>query len=517
MGASIFSTLLMQRRAAWTGAGRGVLPLAGPGLAGLMLLVACAAPETARAQSGGIAATPLVISSPGNGDGVVTFEKILDSADRHYPPIIGALQQQAIREGEQLAAEGGFDLKAKGKWDYNPFGFYKYGTMDLSVEQPTTLWGTRFFAGWRSGLGKFPSYKLEYETNDFGEVRGGFMTPLWRNGPIDRERADLRQAEMGVEMARYEIDEKRLAVLRLAGEKYWEFVAAAQKLLIARELLRIAEERDAGILERVKQGDLAEIEHTDNQRAILSRREKLIASGRKFQKAAIALSLYWRDGKGEPVTPSLTILPPDFPEPRLPAEDVEKLVIPEALKARPEIRRIELERDRMAVELKFADNQFAPSIDVYGEASKDMGPGSPTRDPAEFNVGLMVEAPIPFRKARGKIEVAEAKLSKLEQELRFARDGVAAEVRDAWSALTMAKARVNVARETRVVAHQLEEAERTSFNLGNSHLLIVNIREEQAAAASEQVVDAELDFYRAQTFWQAATGRMLIGRPPPVR
>ena len=74
-----------------------------------------------------------------------------------------------------------------------------------------------------------------------------------------------------------------------------------------------------------------------------------------------------------------------------------------------------------------------------------------------------------------------AKLEQLRQKLRFARDRVTVEVRDAVSALSFSLQRLELARAESEVAQRLAEAERERFELGDSTVFMVNLRELSAA------------------------------------
>ncbi|MFO0676563.1 MAG: TolC family protein [Polyangiaceae bacterium] len=140
------------------------------------------------------------------------------------------------------------------------------------VEKPTSLWGVSGFAGWKYGRGDFATYNGSQQTLEYGEVRAGVNVPIWRNGPIDRRRANLARAELGQDIAALSVKDQRIQVRRAATHRYWAWVAAGAKVAIAKDLLAIVEDRDAGLATRVERGDLPKIERTDNARAIEQRR-----------------------------------------------------------------------------------------------------------------------------------------------------------------------------------------------------------------------------------------------------
>jgi outer membrane protein TolC len=97
-----------------------------------------------------------------------------------------------------------------------------------------------------------------------------------------------------------------------------------------------------------------------------------------------------------------------------------------------------------------------------------------------------------------------AGIERLRAEEQMAKDRVEAEVRDSLSALEAAWKRVGLARRQRGLAVQLEKAERTRFDLGESNLLLVNLREQASADAALVEAEALGTWLRAQADYRAA-------------
>jgi outer membrane protein TolC len=97
-------------------------------------------------------------------------------------------------------------------------------------------------------------------------------------------------------------------------------------------------------------------------------------------------------------------------------------------------------------------------------------------------------------------------MSRLNHQQEFARDRIDADVRDAHSGIRRARERIEAARREVKLAVDLENAERYRFDQGDSHLLIVNIREQQTAEAELREVEALLDYHRAAADLKAARG-----------
>lgn len=451
----------------------------------------------------GLLTGPARASTPPEGQ-PLALETVLDAVERHYPTLEAARRDADAAGAELLAAQGGFDPALKARAVSTPLGGYPYTRVESTVEQPTPVWGANLFAGWRYGGGEIPVYYGQYETNALGEVRAGVSVPLWRNGPIDRRRANLTRAELGTDAAAHAVTQSQLESSRAATQRYWDWVAAGRRHAIAVSLRRIAQERDAQLAERVRGGDLAAYEQVDNQRALVQREGQVVAAERLLQQNAIELSLFLRDAEGEPVVPQPAWLPPGFPEPVPAAQVVGPLELEGVLARRPDVLRLEASRAQQRVEERLARNQRAPAVDVTVAASKDFGAGSPKRDKPELEVGLLLDVPTLNRGASGRARQVEAGVARLEAQLRLQRDRARAEVRDALSALEAARQRVEVARRELGLARELEQAERTRLELGESTLLFVNLREQATAEAAVREVDALADYHKAVASLRAA-------------
>jgi outer membrane protein TolC len=112
------------------------------------------------------------------------------------------------------------------------------------------------------------------------------------------------------------------------------------------------------------------------------------------------------------------------------------------------------------------------------------------------------------------VQAAEARIEQFEQREEFQRDQVTAEVRDAASAVKAAYQRAQVLQEELKVTRQVEDAERTRYELGDSTLFVLNQREQSTAEAAVREATALADYYRAFAAYELAIARGLQpGRP----
>lgn len=492
-------------------------------LAGQLLLrsanVHAQAPSVATGATGAgseLLLEPLVPSDPPSlGDAVpLGLDEVLAAVEAHHPALEILEARTDAAAGALLAAEGGFDPLLTARGSLSLFGYYEYGRADVLVTQPSPLYGASFFAGWRIGrgldTGGIPEYYGYDETLDGGELRAGVTVPLLRDGWIDARRAGVTRAELGIEVAESELAARDLRVRFAASEGYWRWVAAGRRLAIAYSLLLLAEERDAQLAARVRAGALPPIEHLENRRAVLERRQALVSARRAVERTAIALSLYLRDDGGAPLVVGVERLPaalPDGTSTRL--DEAASLAL--ALERRPEIIRLRAARSAAEVSAELAENQILPRLDLTVSGSIDLGgtDDGTLRSQLAPPVGegmVVLSFPLFLRESRGRAEAAHAEVRALTADLELASDTVSIEVRDALSAVRAAEDAVALATESAELSERVANAERTRFDAGATSLLVVNLREVAAAQASVVWVDALADLQVALALLRATTG-----------
>ncbi len=438
--------------------------------------------------------------------GPLSLAEVLASAEALFPSLVAARSEVDAAEGELQAANGIFDPSLRARAWVVPISGYPQTRIDAAVEVPTPLWGTSLFAGYRLGAGLIQDYYGERTTWTGGELRAGAAIPLLRNGPIDRRRASIRRAELGHQLAGQGVEQQRIEITRLASSRYWDWVAAGHRREIAGTLLKIAQRRDEQLSARASAGDVPLFEQKDNQRALMQRQALWVQAQRGLEQAALELSLFVRDDEAKPSLVHEARLPAALPDPDdglVPSFDLDL-----AVERRPEVQRLSGQMKQQDVELGFLRNQLLPALDFTATVSQDVGrsPGA-KYDPlgkTEVEFSLLLDVPLLYRGPLGRLRAAQAVTSKLEAQLKLARERVLLEATDALSAIHAAQLRVALIRQEIELATQLEQGEQTRFELGESNLLFVNLREQASAEARLREVDALLDFHKAVAALKAA-------------
>ncbi len=436
----------------------------------------------------------------------LSLDAVLLSLDQHYPPLLAARQKLSMAEGKLLQKRGAFDTKFKAKTSLVPLGYYEQVVLDGLVEQATPLAGLTFYGGYRLGAGEFAVYDGKKVTDGLGEIRSGFILPLLRDNAIDLPRLEIAQAELDLERARLGVLEKQLKFIKEASKRYWAWVSAARKQVLANDLLLLAQKRNQDLNQSVVLGQSPRIVLTENQTALLKRQAKLVETQQKQQQTAWELSLFLlRNAEGRPQLPQ-TPAPEGFPP--LPSVDISRLnrQLVKAFSFRPEPQDLALQLAQNQLHRQWAENQNLPQLDLNFGISKDLGGSDKTREPLELEAGLGFEWPLQLRKAQGLLQTLEAEKKQLEWELRFSREEIEIELQNLVTVLQAAQQRVALVRAQVKVALELETAERERFALGATTLLVLNLREQARADAMNEEIEALEIWFKSWAEYLAALG-----------
>lgn len=437
-----------------------------------------------------------------------TLAALATSVRVHFPLIQQAVAARTIASGEVLAASGAFDHKLEGYSNSQPLDFYENYRHSLGLKRDT-YWGGQVFSGYRIGRGEFEPWYLERETNKGGEFKTGIVVPLARDRGIDENRAELWRSQIERGRVEPEIRAVIIAAVRDATVVYWQWVAAAANYQVAQSVLELGLDRKAYLERQVELGEKADIELVDNQRIVLSRGAKATDARRKLQQAAVKLSLFLRDDFGNPVVLPLEAALREFPNADSAEQWGAEANTALAMANRPELAELQLAQSQLAVLLRQASNETRPQLDAGLLVAQDVGePTSAKRDKSEFEVeaSVMLSVPLERRKALGKARQLRGKIAQLRAKSRLAADKIAIEAQAAHAALTAASVRVDQTTESLALARRMQEAEQRLYELGQSTLFNLNLREQQTAEAAIERVNALFDYHVALADYAAALG-----------
>ena len=448
------------------------------------------------------------------------IDDILRSTLDFYPEIQEVFLLDEIATGERIAALGNFDTKFKAVSENTPVGFYETYRNSLGVELPTFQGGS-LFGGYRQGRGDLEPWYLERNTNAGGEFKFGANVALLRGRDIDQRRVELWQANWRQRAVEPSIQNALIEARFFAEATYWNWVASGQLYRLNERIFKVAESRQEGIVERIEAEDLAGIAETDNERTIVSRRAKLIESRGKLEQAAAKLSLFYRNEDGLPLIAGNELLP-EFPEVDFELANPIETLIAEAIRRRPDLQLIDIDIERVKIDLAKANNDLLPRFDFQIAASQDLGrPTSASaaasssgavfanfdeKDEFQFDASLFVNQDLQRRKARGKIRALCGKKNQLDIKKSFLVDKISAEIEQAYAGFVAAIEQAKQAKRGQDLARQLSDAARTLNLEGDVDLFELILREQQEITAGTQYIEALLNLFVSKAALNAAMG-----------
>ena len=410
----------------------------------------------------------------------LTLDRLMEGVDTRVP-YLGASSAKVDQAAAKVTSAGVVnDPYIVGSWASED-GVPGVEDGSLSFVQPTSL-GPTMALNWDGSVANgTPSAELSVPILD-GLIWGD-------------SRLELVSARLLFSIQEATLDLDVLQARGKAAESWWKWVAYGRKLDLAERQLQLAVQRNAALERGLELGQRSRLELVDNQRALLSRKSSAIQAKQELDSAAVSLSLWWRDAQGRPQTPEREQIPQDWGwgEPRLDlAWDLTQL------EQRPDVVVLDLALQLADAELRRAQNQALPKVDLKAKVEPDKVSG-----------GLALEVPILMRKERGSLGYARAELDRVAFVRQGALDQLAAELQQSHQLVEASWERVVIARQALAVAEEALAMERTAFELGGSEVFRLVLREGQLADAEKTVIEAELSYGLADL-----QRRMVIGQGP---
>ena len=440
----------------------------------------------------------------------LTLDTVLNLVELNHPKLKAAAYMQKIATAKRIEKQGAFDPAVRSNNYYQEYNSpTKVGTAkdtfqnDVSLDFLTRS-GIKVSAGgiYNQGAIKSPASA----TGDTGEYYVGFKIPILRDFLINEKSAAEKQAFIGEDIAFVNYQQTRLFTLLNAATSYWDWVANARKLDVAKTLLNVANSRSELTQARVQLGDIPAIDSVEAQQEVQRRQGLLAKAERDFQKATLKLALYlWSDPHTPAEKPSIANTPKIWLDPTGIDSNSLNEIYNTAWMNRPELKNIALEKRITQIDKKLAANQKLPALNLSIAPSYDTG---------NLGVGptgkVAIETIIPLRTrtASGQLEAARFKLEKLTVDEKLTVQQIRLEVDDALSAIQTSYDRYQAALDELNSAQKMETGERQKYTLGDSTLFLLNQRERATAEAEIKLIEAKMDYEISQAALKASTGQL---------
>lgn len=444
-------------------------------------------------------------AAPFAGAWAVSMDEVLQSSKNHYPKILEARKAVEGKRGAVQKAKGAFDWEfnsdVKSRWG----GAYQGQYVDSQISRRLADSAARVYGGYRVSNGDLPVYEQQYLTDEAGELNVGVVVSLWRDRIIDEERAAFKDAQLSLKQQEASLLLTQMVVQYEAMTAYVDWLEAGMVLGVAKQQLEIAQERQKAFKTRVDKGDLAAIYLTENNQTILKREAALNEARRVLKEKATKLSLYYRDEAGKMMAVSEEDVPSRIPEPdSIHLGDLDS-EIERARGIRPDLIAISLDLARSENTLAVSQNKILPQVNLYAEGARDFGNRFNNFDRPEARIGLRINIPLQQNVGQGAIRQTEAEIEQIKQRKRLLNDQIAAEIQFVANDYHIAQQNLAITHDEVDTAIKMQKAERTRFMSGASDFFVLNLREENVAAAKLRNIQAQTRVWQAVAGYYMAT------------
>ena len=405
----------------------------------------------------------------------LSFDTYLDWVKSYHPLSAQADIMLTMGDMEVRTARGSFDPLLYGNLDkksYDEKTYYDKREAGISI--PTWA-GIELNGAFEQNSGQY--LNPENSVPAGGLLSAGASVNLGQGLILDDRRAGLRKAQIYQQST--DSDRKRLLnelYLQATGA-YWNWSLAHANRNLQAEGVVLAETRFRGVKISYEQGDFPAIDTVEAATQLLNREYNLQKAENELFMRTQELNNFLWDDSGNPIALDAGTYPEKLHSelPQILNEEELRVLIAE----HPELMLVDYELASLDVDRRLKAQQIIPVVKLkYNFLTEELN----QFDQAGFfennyKWGLSVYTPLMWRKARGGMRLAEAKIEFKEnsrdlKELQL-RTKLENEL-NSWSALN---AQINTYTRNVAALEMLLQGEIRRFEIGESSLFLVNSRE----------------------------------------
>jgi HAE1 family hydrophobic/amphiphilic exporter-1 len=362
-----------------------------------------------------------------------------------------------------------------------------------------------------------------------------FTQPLLRNRSIDNNRRLIRIQKKQIQQSDSDFRARTIQIIAQVQAAYWNLVFALRNQQNQLESLKVSRQNMQNIEAQISAGAKAPLDRAQVQTDIATRETNLYIATQQVSQAENTLKQLMLH---DPMAPewSAELTPTDTPTFDLSPVNL-TASLEEAHKNRPELRRLDLQRDINTINLQYFKNQTLPQVDLNGTVAAT-GLAGTSCDPATnprcsvpptnliggygkdignlfglstHNLTAGVTISFPLRNQTAKAGLAGARIQKeqLEASYRSQDQSIEMDVRNAAQAVDTAQRRVVTSRQARESAEQQLAGEQKLYEVGRSTTFLLLQRQNELTTARTTELQAQTDYNKALADLQRATAATL--------
>jgi len=387
---------------------------------------------------------------------------------------------------------------------------------NLSLDQPVLTGGTltfQFDNRWTETSSSFTQLQFGCTTRcDESNLQLKFTQPLLKGGGVAVNKAPMLIAANNASVSSEAVKQKAEELVADVERAYWNLVLQRKILQVKQEALRAAKALMEATQAKVDQGLLASIEALVAESGAASQEEAVVIAERAVHDAQDRLKRFFTPTAAA-LTNEAAIIPLDEPEPEQREIDLAALT-QAALEQRPELVQAKLDLANSRLNLKLAQNQLWPTLDLQGSGGPSGSGESPLQgltsgDFYQWQAGLLLTVPLGNRAANATALRRRFEMERAALQLKDKEQSILLEVKEAARGAVANSKRINVTRQARRLAEKKLEAEQARFELGLTTVQDVLNFERDLATAKQAEIQAAVDYRNSLVDLDQRTGRLL--------
>lgn len=435
-----------------------------------------------------------ICSSFGQNTTEFSFNEFLGYVKKYHPLVKQADLKINEAQANLMQARGAFDPKIDIDFNEKQFKDNNYYSILNSSFKIPTWYGIELKAGFDNAEGIYVN--PENTLPNSGLTSFGISIPVGQGLFINQRMADIRKAKIAQNLNSAERNLQAIEVLYEASISYTNWKRSFDEVKLYENYLENAKIRYNGVSQLITQGDKPAIDSIEAGIIVTTRQLNLEDAKLKLTKAKLELSNYlWLENNIP-----LELKDELQPEKILGSTIKETLQINELdnfdIENHPKIKALDAKIGILKVEKQLKANALLPKLDVsYNYLSEPSAIDNYRMQ--DYKIGLNFSIPIFLRKERAGLKLAKLKIQDSEFSLQFERKNLENKLKSQQQEIISLQ--IQQEYNTKLVRDfsTLLSAEDRLFNMGESSLFLINLRENTLVSSQLNAIVLENRFFHA--------------------
>ena len=365
-----------------------------------------------------------------------------------------------------------------------------------------------------------------------------FNQPLLRNREVDANRHAIRVQKKRLEQTDSDFRQRTITIISQVQAAYWNLVFALRNQQNQLDSLELSRQNMRNIEAQISAGAKAPLDRAQVQTDIATRESNLFIATQTVSQAENTLKQLMLT---DPTAPewSAQLTPTDTPAFDLTPVNL-TAALDDARKNRPELLRLNLQKEINGLDIHYYTNQTKPQIDLTGTIATTGLAGTPCiPNPADPNnrcqspptnlvggfgkdirnlaglntynitVGAAISFPIHNTTAEANLAGARIQKEQLQASYRSQDQSIEMDVRNAAQSVDTTQKRMVASRQARESAEQQLAGEQKLYEVGRSTTFLLLQRQSELTNARTSELAAQTDYNKALADLQRATASTL--------